>query len=48
MSGMDVGRNSLSPVSTCYRAPFPFRGRLARVRVSMEKLNEPVQRRLDD
>ena len=48
MSGMDVGRDSLSPVSASYPAPFPFRGRLSRVRITMEKLMEPVQRRLDD
>ena len=35
MSGMDVGRDSLSPISTSYEGPFPFRGELVRVRVTM-------------
>lgn len=48
MSGMDVGRDGLSPVSASYTAPFPYRGRLHRVRITMDTLKEPIQRRLDD
>ena len=36
MSGMDVGRDSLSPISTRYEGPLPFRGELARVGVTLD------------
>ena len=48
MSDTNGGRDSLPPISTLYEGPFPFRGELARVRVTMDDARRPVQRRLDD
>ena len=36
LSGMEIGANSLSPVSPRYKTPFPFRGVIDRVRVELE------------
>ena len=48
LSGMDVGRNSLSPVSTAYEPPFPFTGQLHRVTVEIDKPDTPLHIPLDD
>ena len=37
LSGIDIGHNPLSPVSTAYRAPFPFQGTIERITVTVER-----------
>lgn len=48
MSGMDVGRDSLSPISKRYQGHFAFKGRLDRVWVTMEDIPAPIPRQLLD
>ena len=40
LAGMSIGADRLSPVSTSYRAPFPFAGRIERVRVLIRRTGE--------
>jgi len=37
-SGLDIGRDRSSPVSTLYEAPFEFSGKLKRVTVTLDAL----------
>ena len=48
LSGMDIGRDSLSPVSKEYEAPFAFRGEIYHLCIELigKKSNEPYL--LDD
>lgn len=48
LSGMDIGHNPLSPVSTRYVAPFPFEGRIHRVTFHLELPDEEPTALLDD
>ncbi|MYJ14298.1 MAG: hypothetical protein F4078_08375 [Acidimicrobiia bacterium] len=48
LSGLDVGRNALSPVSQSYEAPFPFAGDLRKVTVELDKPEIPLNLPLDD
>ena len=48
LSGMDIGRNALSPVSTSYELPFPFAGNLNRVTIELDKPETPLNLPLDD
>ena len=48
LSGMDVGRNLLSPVSNSYEPPFPFAGNLHKVTVELDKPDIPLDLPLDD
>lgn len=47
LAGMDIGRNRLSPVSTAYRPPFAFAGRIERVRVTIHRAGDAPEL-LDD
>ena len=35
--GFDVGRDDISPVSSAYRSPFPFTGRIETVTIEITK-----------
>ena len=48
LSGMDVARNSLSPVSSRYEPPFPFAGNLHKVTIELDKPETPLNLPLDD
>ncbi len=48
LSGMDIGENPLSPISSCYEAPFVFRGDIKKVSVLIEHAPVPVPGLLDD
>ena len=48
LSGMDVGRNALSPASASYESPFPFAGHLHKVTVEVDKPEVPLNLPLDD
>ena len=48
LSGIDIGHNPLSPVSTAYRAPFPFQGTIERITITVERDPNAVPPLLDD
>ena len=48
LSGTDIGRNALSPVSASYDAPFPFTGNLHKVTIELDKPDIPLNLPLDD
>jgi len=48
LSGMDIGRNHLSPISSRYEPPFAFGGRIERVTVHIEPPNTDATKPLDD
>jgi arylsulfatase A-like enzyme len=44
-TGMDIGRDGLSPVTDDYKAPFPFSGKLIRVEVDLPQHQSPSEER---
>ena len=42
-TGLDIGRDSLSPVVTDYDAPFPFEGRIGRITFSVRSRADPEE-----
>lgn len=48
LSGMDVGRNQLSPISGRYEPPFAFAGHIERVIVELDPRTGPASKLLDD
>ena len=48
LSGMSIGHNPLSPVSTAYQTPFPFAGAIERVSVIVQRDENAPPEPLDD
>ena len=46
-TGMDIGRDGLSPVSDDYRAPFPFSGVIRRLLVDFPEYRPPSEEKVD-
>ena len=44
-TGFDIGRDSLSPVTDDYEAPFPFKGDILRIDVDLPKYRPPGEER---
>ena len=42
-TGMDIGRDSLSPVSEQYEAPFPFEGEITQVAVHLPERGNTIE-----
>jgi arylsulfatase len=47
-TGLDIGRDGLSPVSKDYKAPFKFTGTIKRVHVDLPRYRKPSQEREDE
>ena len=46
-TGMDIGRDSLSPVTDDYKAPFKFTGTIKRVNFELPRYKPPSQEKED-
>jgi hypothetical protein len=46
-TGMDIGRDGLSPVSDDYQAPFPFSGVIRRLLVDLPEFRPPSEEKMD-
>ena len=46
-TGMDIGRDGLSPVTDDYQAPFPFSGVIRRLLVDLPEYRSPSEERVD-
>jgi len=46
-TGLDIGRNSLSPVTDDYKAPFAFTGKIKKVNIKLPRYRKPSEIRKD-
>jgi len=46
-TGLDIGRNSLSPVTDDYKAPFDFTGTIKKINIKLPRYRKPSQKRED-
>jgi arylsulfatase len=46
-TGMSIGRDSLSPITDDYEAPFPFKGKIRRVEIDLQPFRSPAEEQKD-
>jgi arylsulfatase len=46
-TGFDIGRNSLSPVTEDYQAPFEFTGEIKKINIKLPRYRKPSEMRKD-
>jgi hypothetical protein len=44
---MSIGRDSLSPITDDYEAPFPFKGKIRRVEIDLQPFRSPAEEQKD-
>jgi arylsulfatase len=46
-TGFDIGRNSLSPITVDYKAPFKFKGKIKKINIKLPRYRKPSEIRED-